>query len=441
MQHVDLQPLQEAAEELLSLNQRMGNRDIQITISEHRGLRLNTRQGKVVSRLREHRTGLTINVFDGHKRGVVNSAALSKNALKESLIAAYGIADVIGEDPALGLADPALFGSARELNLYHSWELSDENALEYARRIESALEACGPELQSNGASINTTDSHFLLANSRGFCQSSSQSMHAMSVSALARNERHSELEFDVTVSRLAADFDHVEQIGESAGKRALSYLDQAKISSVRCPVLFDNRSAVSLLMHLSSAVSGTSLYMETSFLKDAFGRRVMPEHLSLQERPFEAGALASFGFDSDGIAPSERFIVEQGQLTGQFLSLYAARRLNATPTGNGFGPGNLYLSSGNGTLSFQQMLKNLDTGFWVTSLVGDGVNLMTGDYSRSARGFWVEKGQIKHAVTGVTLSGDLNEMLANVVALGSDTFTQGPFNCGSLLIEQMQLSA
>ncbi|TRN80732.1 hypothetical protein DT385_09505 [Pseudomonas syringae] len=276
----------------------------------------------------------------------------------------------------------------------------------------------------------------------GFSHGVAQSFQNFSATALARNSQHSELEFWSDTAADATLLSSPEVVAHTAGSKALAYLSQQPLSSRRCAVLFDPRSAASLIGHLVQAVSGQALYTSSSFLLDKMGQQVLADHISLREDPFIPGSVSSIAFDGDGIAPQKRHVVEYGELKGYFLSLYAARPLSKEPTGHGLGPSNLLISS---TLTqpeddFTQMLKKLGTGLLVTSLAGNGVRLHNGDYSRGARGFWVANGEIQHAVTGITISSNLAQIFLGIAAIGSDELTQGSFRTGSILIDQMQIS-
>ncbi|KTT67324.1 hypothetical protein NS383_02240 [Pseudomonas oryzihabitans] len=435
--------LSHIAQEILSLARREGADKAQVSLSRSQGLSLRMRQGRVVSRTREAHSGFSLTVFSGARQGSVNSTDLKGRTLQESVKAACAIARYTQDDPASGPAERALLGqSQRDLELYRPWALSEDMAVAVAQRIESGLGELGPSVQSEDARVMTQESYFQLATSEGFNAGAAQTLHTLVAGAIARNDRYSERDHWLESARESTSLLEPEEVGRRAGAAAKAYLDRAALTTRRCPVLFDPRSATGLLAHFAQAIGGSALFMKSTFLLEKLGEPIMSRHLSVSEDPFIPGALASFNFDGEGIAPSQRLLVENGDLRGYLLSLYSARRLGMAPTGNGYGPGNLRLSS---TLTdasdhFAAMLKKLGTGFLVTTLVGNGVRLITGDYSRGARGFWVENGEIKHAVTGVTLSGNLQQMFMGIVAVGSDCVTQGAFTSGSILIDEMQVA-
>lgn len=435
--------LGQLAEEILILARRQGADRAQVSLSRSKGLSLHMRQGRVVSRTREAHSGFSLTVFSGARQGSVNSTDLKGRTLEESVKAACAIARYTQDDPASGPAERELLGQSQlDLDLYHPWELSEDMAVAVAHRIESGIGERGPAVQSEDARVTTKTSYFQLATSEGFNAGSAQTIHTLIAGAIARNDRYAERDHWLESARQCDTLLDPEEVGRRAGAAAQAYLDKAALTTRRCPVLFDPRSATSLLAHFSQAISGAPLFTKSTYLLGKLGEPVMSRHLSLSEDPFIPRALASFNFDGEGIVPSQRLLVENGDLRGYLLSLYGARRLGMSPTGNGYGPGNLRLSSAltDTADQFAAMLKKLGTGFLVTTLVGNGVRLITGDYSRGARGFWVENGTIKHAVTGVTLSGNLQQMFMGIVAVGSDCVTQGAFTSGSILIDEMHVA-
>lgn len=435
--------LSELADRILGIATAQGARGAQVSLSESFGLTLNMRQGRVHSRTRETHSGFSLTVFDGHRHGTVNATDTNPDALEASVKAACAIARYTGEDDASGLADASqLCKKTKSLDLYHPWDLDEAQALELAHRLEQGVTSVGPEVQSEGAWVSSNQSYYVLATTEGFNQGVAQSNHNIGASALARNDQHSEIDFHSEVAVDARNLPDPRYVGVTAGRYALGYLNQQPLTSRRCPVMFSSRSASSLLGHFTQAVSGQALFTDASFLKDRIGERVMAEHVSIHEDPSIPGGLGSMSFDADGIAPLQREIVQEGVLQGYMLSLYAARRLNMAPTGHGFGPTNLFLKSSltSEEDTFEAMLQKLGTGLLVTSLAGNGVRLINGDYSRGARGFWVENGVIQHAVTGITISGNLAQMFQGIAAVGNDVINQGSFNAGSILIDQMQVS-
>lgn len=435
--------LSELAEQILSLAIKHGASQAQVSIDQTQGLALHVRQGKVQSRVRELQSGFSLTVYNGKQQGSVNSTDMSPASLEESVRAACAIARHTEEDDASGIATPdELCTDPQSLDLFHPWDIDETLALNIAHEIERGIGDAGPGVQSEGAWVNSNQTAFLLATTAGFSNGSAHSSHSYAGSAFGRTEEHSEMAFSVESEPNSLNLPAPYDFGRKIGQRALAYLDQAPLTSRHCRVLFDPKSAASLVGHVVQAISGQALYTQASFLKDRLNQNIMADHLSLLEDPFIRGGKASFSFDGDGIAPTQRTVVDAGQLKGFFLSRYTAHRLEMKPTGNGYGPGNLFFKSDLTAAGddFEAMLRKLDTGLLVTDLVGNGVRLISGDYSRGARGFWVEGGEIKHAVTGITISDNLNNMLQTIVAVGSDVVSQGGLSTGSILIEKMQVS-
>lgn len=435
--------LSELAERILKLATKNGASQAQVSIDQRQGLALHVRQGRVQSRMRESQSGFFLTVYNGKQQGSVNSTDMSPASLEESVKAACAIARHTEEDDAAGIATPEeLCQSPQDLDLFHPWDIDEEQALHIANDIEMGIAGAGQDVQSEGAWVNSNKSSFRLATTAGFSHGGAQSGHSYAASALGRTSEHSEMEFGVENELNHLNLPKAYDFGLKTGQRALAYLDQRPLTSRHCRVLFDPKSAASIVSHLVQAISGQALYMHASFLKDRLNQNIMADHLNLLENPFIHAGKASFSFDGDGIAPSQRTIVQSGELKGFFLSRYTARRLGMRPTGNSFGPGNLFFRSDltKADDDFESMLRKLDTGLLVTTLVGNGVRLISGDYSRGARGFWVEHGQIKHAVAGITISDNLDNMLQTVVAVGSDVVNQGGLSTGSILIEKMQVS-
>lgn len=431
------------ADQVLSLAKEQGADHAQVSLSQGQGLSLQMRQGQVLARTREMHSGLSLTLFRDGKRASVNTTDLSPKTLTELVKAASNIARYTGEDTAAGPASAEqLCQEPRDLDLFHPWALDEQHAVELAHALESGIASAGHQVVSDGTWVSSIQSYFQLASSEGFNQGTAQSFHSLAAKALARNSEHSQLDFWVDSARNAQHLIDPRQIGYTAGKGALAYLQRRDLSSRRCNVLFDPRSASSLLGHLVQAISAQALYMNASFLREQLGQQILSKHLSLHEDPFIPGGAASMNFDADGIAPRQRDLVTEGVLQGYLLSLYGSRRLGLAPTGNGSGPSNLRLRSsltGDGD-DLASMLKKLGTGLLVTSLAGNGVRLISGDYSRGAMGFWVVDGQIQHAVTGITIASNLKQMFLGIVAVGHDELIQGAFRTGSILVEDMQIS-
>ena len=329
------------------------------------------------------------------------------------------------------------------LALFQPWHISVPQAIELAREIEAASFAVSPQIaNSDGASVSVGHGHFLSANSLGFCDGFAHSRHTLSVGPIARRGRDMQRDGWYSSARSPADLASPEALGRYAAERALSRLGARKLSTRKVPVLFEAPLALGLLGSLVQALSGSALYRQASFLVDSLGKRIFPNHIDIVEDPFIPGAMGSGPFDDEGVATAARDVVKGGRLKGYFLSSYSARKLGMQTTGNAGGSHNLRLSSrltARGD-NFARMLKKMGTGLLVTEVMGQGVNYVTGDYSRGASGFWVENGEIQYPVEEITIAGNLADMYRGIVAVGNDELTRGTKTCGSVLIEEMAVA-
>jgi PmbA protein len=440
----DAARLDQINEDVLSMAQALGASECSVDVSESDGLSVNVRLGKVETIEKNRDKGLAVTVYLGKRRGSASTSDFSTRSLRQTVQAAYDIARHTGEDVACGLPDPATLATQLvDFDLYHPWDLDAQQAVVLARRIEQAsLSTSALITNSEGASVNVSHGQFRTANSQGFRGGYPYSRHSTGCAPIAADaqgmQRDDWYSSAATPLRLAQP----ETIGRYAAQRALSRLGARSLSTRKVPVLFEAPLAGGLIGHLVAAASGSALYRRSSFLLDALGTAVLAPHLDLVEDPHLPGESGSSSFDSEGVATSRRFVVSAGQLQGYFLSTYSARKLGMTTTGNAGGAHNLALTS---RLTRQlddlpAMLQRLHTGLFVTDLMGQGVNLVTGDYSRGARGFWVERGQIRHPVEEITIAGNLREMLTGIVAVGSDVITRGSRKTGSILIESMSVA-
>lgn len=436
------QALADIAGRLLDHARAAGATDASASISESKGLSTQLRQGRIKALSREVRSNLSLTVYIGKRQGSAHGSDLSPQSLQELAEAACAIARHTSEDPHAGQAEPdQLCRTVQDLDLFHPWEPEADTLIAHATDIEAGM-ADFPEAQSDGAWAGAMQGHFWLANTAGFGGGYAHSSHALSASAIAIRGDTRGRDFWSSQARKAEDLATARAVGAEAARRAVALLDQRPITSGHYPVLFDARSALSLLEHLAQAISGRPLYMKTSFLGERFGSAVFADHVSVIEDPFIRGALASAPFDPEGVAGSQRALVDQGVLQGALLGSFSARKLGRQSTGNAGGCYNLKLQSRltDATDDSRAMLQKLGTGLFVTSLSGDGVRLISGDYSRAARGFWVENGEIVHAVDGLTVAGNLLDIWRGIQAIGADTHTSGAFSSGSVLIDSLRVA-
>jgi PmbA protein len=326
-----------------------------------------------------------------------------------------------------------------ELDLYHPWSIDVEQAIEIAHTCEEAAFAADPKVSnSEGASVSVQQSHFAYGNSNGFLGGYPSSRHSIVCAVIAGKGDAMQRDDWHTTARSAADLDTAAGVGHRAGQRAARRVGARKVSTTRVPVLFEAPVACGLLGHFVAAVSGGSLYRKSSFLLDSMGKQVFSPLVQIRDRPHILKGLASSPFDDEGVATRTRDIVQNGLLQGYFLGSYSARKLGMRSTGNAGGNHNLGIDSTDGDLP--ALLKTMGKGLLVTDLLGQGVNMVTGDYSRGAAGFWVENGEISHPVQEITVAGNLKHMFRNIVAIGSDVIVRGSRQSGSVLIEEMTVA-
>lgn len=430
------------AEQLLMRAKRAGASDAKVHLSTGQGLSINMRQGRLRARREEAHNSVNLTLYRGQRQGSTQSTDFSDTSLDEMVKAACAIATHTAEDPCAGIAEPsALCVRTSDLEIYKPWDVTSEQAHSIAKRIEAGLKEVGGAVESDSATVGTFQMHTFLADSNGFAQGYAQSRHSLGAAALAGKETRRHLGYWSSEARASERLECPEQVGAKAAAKALSYLNDRSVQTGRYKVLFDPHMAISLLGDLAHGISGRALFTHSSYLRDRVGTHVMADHLMLTEDPYVPGGLASAPFDHDGVSGQRRALVENGILQGYLLSTYAGRRLGLASTGNASGPYNLALSSHHTRPEddFNAMLARLETGLLVTQLNGEGTQLLNGNYSRTAKGFWVENGVIVHAVTGITVAGNLNEMLSQIIAVGSDLRTQGSFTSGSILVSHMQI--
>jgi PmbA protein len=440
----------ELVESALATATRLGATDAVAEASEGVGLSVSVRKGETENIERNRDKSLSITVYVGQRRGNASTSSFAPEAIEQTVRAAHDIARFTAEDPAAGLpeADDLVTAeeAARDLSLFHPWAIDAERALELALSCEAAAFAVDPRISnSEGAGVSAQQSHFWAGNTRGFSAGFPSSRHSISVAPIAVSPRSADdMQRDAwyTSMRAPEDLADTASVGRYAAQRALSRLGSRKIRTCRVPVLFESTLASGLLGSYVQAVSGGALYRKTTFLPDALGQPVWAPHIDVEEDPHIARGKGSAPFDDEGVRTRARRVVAGGVCETWFLSTYSARKLGVRTTGHAGGAHNLVLRSrltapGD---DLDAMLRKLDRGLFVIELMGQGVNPVTGDYSRGAAGFWVEKGRIVHPVHEVTIAGNLKDMLKGVVAVGADAFAQGSRTSGSILVERMQVA-
>ena len=436
--------LAELVADVLARAKRMGATAVAAEVSESAGLSVTVRKGQVETIEQTRDKGLGVTVHVGHRRGNASTSDFSAAALERTVQAAYDIARITGEDPFAGLPDADMIAHDHaDLALFDPWHLPVERAAEIAKAMEAGAFATSKAISnSDGASVSVHHGHFVLANSLGFIGGYPYSRHTISCSPIARAGREMQRDDWYSSSRSAELLADPATVGRYAARRALARLGARKISSRKVPVLFEAPLACGLLGAFVQAVSGGALYRKTTFLVDSLGKPVFANHIDLHEDPSVPGAFGSSPFDDEGVRTAARDVVEAGVVKGYFLSSYSARKLGMKTTGNAGGSHNLSLTSRNTRAGddLPAMLKKMGTGLLITELMGQGVNYVTGDYSRGASGYWVEGGEIRHPVEEITIAGNMRDMFAAIVAIGADTIQRGTKQTGSILIESMAVA-
>lgn len=433
--------LQKIARDVLDYARKGGASACETDISDGFGQNVTVRRGEVETIEYNRDKGLSVTVYIGQKRGHASTSDFSPQAVSDTVTAALSIAGHTAADDCAGLPDPDLL--AREfpdLDLYFPWDLPVEQAIQLAQACEAAAFAVDKRItNSEGASVSLNESQFVYANSLGFMGGYPGSRHSISCAVIASHEETMQRDYWYSVMRDAADLEQAESIGKKAGMRSVARLGARKVTTCEVPVLFEAPIASSLIGHFVGAVSGGSLYRKSSFLLDSIGQQVFAPDIQIRELPYLKKGLASGTFDDEGVATHERKVIENGVVQGYFLSSYSARKLGLRTTGNAGGNHNLILENG-AALEFSALLKKMGRGLLVTELLGHGVNAVTGDYSRGAAGYWVEGGEIRHAVEEVTIAGNLKDMLLGISAVGNDVLVRGSKQCGSLLVDRMTVA-
>ena len=436
----DLDTLKTLARDVLRVAASQGATSAELDLTESHGQSVTVRRGEVETIEYNRDKGLGVTVYLGQRRGHASSADLSREAIEETVRAALSIARHTAEDDCAGLADAGLL--AREPwdpDLYHPWSLPVEQAIVIARECEAAALAADARIgNSEGATVSTHASQFVYANSLGFVGGFPATRHSISCSVVAGEGDGMQRDDWYSVARVPTGLEAAEAVGREAGRRAAARLGARRLTTRQCPVLFEAPIAASLLSHFASAASGGSLYRKSSFLLDSLGQQIFSPVVRIRDLAHVPRGLASSPFDDEGVATQDREVVRDGVLEGYFLGSYSARKLGMRSTGNAGGTHNLVLDPTDGDLG--QLLALMGSGLLVTEMLGHGLNMVTGDYSRGAAGFWVENGAIAYPVQEITVAGNLKAMFRGIVAAGSDVLVRGPRQCGSILVDEMTVA-
>ena len=434
--------LQEIVSFALAEARNRGASQCEVDASVSQGLSVSVRLREVDTVEYQRDRGLGITVYFGHRKGSASTSDLSQQAVRDSVEKACAIARFTAEDPYAGLVEPeALARDIPDLDLDHPWALAPEQAIELARRCEAAGLAVDSRIHnSDGASVGTQRHTSVYGNSHGFLAGYSGTSHSVSCSLIAQQGDEMQRDYWYSSARDPAEIDPAEDIGRKAGERTVARLGSRKLATRKAPVAFVPEMARGLFKHFIGAIRGASQYRKASFLLNAAGEMVFPAFLQMQERPHILKGIASAPFDGEGAATHDRELVRDGVLDGYVLGSYSARKLGLKTTGNAGGVHNLIVSAPGRALDPASFLKRLDTGLIVTELMGQGVNGVTGDYSRGASGFWVENGVIQHPVHEITIAGNLRQMYRDIVAVGGDIDERGGIRTGSVMIGEMTIA-
>jgi PmbA protein len=429
--------LEQVVEDLLQEARRQGADAAEAGVSAQTGLSVTVRLGEVETIEHTSDNGLGITVYFGRRKGSANTTDLRPEAVRESVAAACRIARYTSEDPAAGLADAELMArDVPDLDLYHPWSIDADAAADLARACEDAARAVDPRItNSEGATLYTQRSSFIYGNSHGFIGGYPTTRHSVSCAVIAQQGDEMQRDYWYDSNRVPGELADPAVIGREAAARSLARLHGRRLGTRECPVLFRADIAPGLLRSLFAAIRGHAVYRRSTFLLDQVGSRIFPEWVQISEDPLRPRGQSSAPFDNEGVATRYRDLVSGGVLQGYLLDSYSARKLGMQSTASAGGVRNASIS-GTGQ-SFAQLLREMGSGLVVTELMGQGTNLVTGDYSRGAAGFWVENGEIQYPVEEITVAGNLRDMFRQLVAVGSDDRIPGSIRTGSWLIEHM----
>jgi len=432
--------LRNIAQSMLDYAKQRGASAASADVSVGFGQSVTVRQGEVETIEYNRDKGLSVTVYLGQQRGNASTSDFSPQAVRDTVDAALSIARYTAKDDCSGLPDEDMLArDCPDMDLYHPWDLPVDDAIALAKQCEqAALDADKRISNSEGATVNLHEAQFITANSLGFIGGFPTSRHSLSCAVIAGEDDAMERDYWYAVARDATEMMDARQVGRIAAERTVRRLNARQIDTMQVPVLFEAPIASGLLGSFVGAVSGGSLYRKSSFLLDQMDQQIFAPHINISDVPDIRKGLASSPFDDEGVRTQRRVIVENGVLRGYFLGSYSARKLGMRTTGNAGGSHNLILQSGE--LDFAGLLKTMSRGLLVTELLGQGVNQVTGDYSRGAAGFWVEHGEIQYPVQEITIAGNLKDMYRNIVAVGNDVLVQGSKQCGSILVEGMTVA-
>jgi len=433
--------LTKAAEYAIDYAKKQGIDQSEVSLHQGTGVSITARQQELETVEKHNDAQLVVSVYKDNKTGSASSADMSEQGIRSTVDAAISIARYTGADDCFGLADADRMASTeKDLGLYHVWDADEAKMLDMAMRCEqAALESSDSITNSEGASVNSYSGSAVYANSHGFSSESLGSQYSVSCSVIGSNDSGMQRDYWYDSNRNAAELDSAEEIGAVAAKRTIARLGARQIDSCQATVMYDSAMAKSLISHLMGAIKGGAIYKKASFMLDKIGNDVLPNFVTIAENPHKLGGMSSAWHDGEGVTTAAyRAIVESGRLQSYVLGSYTARKLGLESTANAGGVRNLSVS--NTGQSTDQLLRDMGEGLLITELIGSGINMVTGDYSRGAAGFWVENGKIQYPVEEITVAGNLLDMYRNIVAIGDDYDNRGSTECGSIVIENMTIA-
>ncbi|MDX1335511.1 MAG: metalloprotease PmbA [Gammaproteobacteria bacterium] len=432
--------LEAIVQKVLDLSADRGATSAEAAVSSDTGLSVTARLGEVETLEYHKDQGVGVTVYFGQRKGSSSSSDLRPEALAEAVEAACRIARYTEEDECAGLADAELMAyDYPDLELDYPWDIDAEAAVELAKQTEaSAMELDERITNSDGGSVNAFRGASVYGNSHGFVGGYSSTRHSMSCSVIGEADGLMQRDYWYSVSRDPSKLEPPEQIGRLAAERTLHRLGARQISTRQAPIIFAADIARSFIGHFVGAIRGSAQYRKASFLLDHLGQQIFPEEIHIHEQPYIHGGLGSAPFDSEGVKTREKDMIANGVLQSYVLDSYSARKLGMQTTGNAGGVRNLTVDSTAGDL--QSIMQGMGTGLLVTELIGHGINMVTGDYSRGASGFWIENGEVAYPVEEITIAGNLKNMFMGIQAVGSDTDNRGSIRTGSILIDQMTIA-
>lgn len=432
--------LTELAKEILKQAEAFGATSADVSLSEAKGFSVTVRMGKVETIEHHQDRGVSLTVYLGHKTGMASTTDFDSEAIKATVNKAYSIAKYTEEDEYAGLADANLLAKRiPDLDLFHPWEITPTEAVEVAKECEEFARAQDVRItNSEGATVNTCQTHYIYANTHHFMGEMKTTRHSIDINLIAKEKGEMERDYDYTVARDANDLMSIKNLAKNTAYRTVKRLSARKLKTQKTPVIFEARLARGLLAHFIDAISGSRLYRKSSFLLDHLNKQVFPKFMTIDQRPLILKGLNSSAYDDEGVQTVERQYVESGILKSYVLNSYSARKLGLQTTGNAGGIYNLFVNTSNRNLD--DLIKQIDAGLLVTELIGQGVNIMTGDYSRGAFGYWIEHGEIQYPVHEITIAGNLKDMFLGIQSIAHDVDTRGAIRTGSILVDQMTIA-